>query len=208
MKPGRTGAPVLRPMRITSRWPRPLLLLAGLAFWLACMHGAPALAFDAAPRVLPAQGTLQAAFAPWDDVESLLVDTIDAGRSQIRVQAYLLTSKKIATALIAAHRRGVDVKVLADAEQSHVESAKLGLLAAAGIPVWLETQYQNAHNKIILIDPAAADSVVVTGSFNFTWTAQHKNAENVLILRRNPAVAAQYARNWERHLQQATAFVP
>ena len=79
-------------------------------------------------------------------------------------------------------------------------------LDVAGIPVWLETRYQNAHNKIIVIDAGMPDATVVTGSFNFTWTAQHKNAENILIARSNPALAARYAANWERHRQDATPY--
>ncbi len=173
-----------------------------------CMVVGQAPAFDALPRVLPAQGTVQAAFAPWDDVEALLIDALDTAHEAIRVQAYLLTSKKIANALITAKQRGIDVMVLADAAQGQVTSAKLRELNAAGIPVWLETRYQNAHNKVILIDPYGAAPTVITGSFNFTWTAQHKNAENVLIMRNNPSIATRYAINWERHLQQATAYAP
>ena len=122
------------------------------------------------------------------------------------MQAYLITNKKIASALIAAHRRGVDVRLLADATQSHEDSAKIPMLAAAGIPVWLETRYQNAHNKVIVIDAASAAATVVTGSFNFTWAAQHKNAENILIARNNPPLAARYAANWERQREQALAY--
>lgn len=172
------------------------------------LAGGKAFAFEAAPRILPAQGTLQAAFAPWDDVEGLLVDTIGAAREQILMQAYLLTSKKIAASLIAARQRGVDVRILADAAQSRIAAGKIGVLAAAGIPVWLETAYQNAHNKVIIIDAASPTAVVVTGSFNFTWAAQHANAENVLIVRNNPALAARYATNWQRHLLDATAYSP
>ncbi|MEA5096906.1 MAG: phospholipase D-like domain-containing protein, partial [Burkholderiaceae bacterium] len=76
----------------------------------------------------------------------------------------------------------------------------------AGIPVWRETKYQNAHNKIIVIDTGTDDATVLTGSYNFTWTAQRKNAENILILRRTPALAARYAANWQRHLNEATAW--
>ena len=177
--------------------------LAGL---LCLLLAHPAHAFDSLPRVVPAQGTLQAAFAPWDDVEGLLVGVIDAARVQILMQAYLLTSKQIAGALIAALRRGVDVRVLADATQSTVASAKVGMLAAAGVPIWLETGYQNAHNKVIITDPASPQAAVVTGSFNFTWAAQHKNAENVLIARNNPVLAARYLNNWERHLADATRY--
>ena len=61
--------------------------------------------------------------------------------------------------------------------------------------MWTETKYQNAHNKVIVIDAATNEVVVITGSYNFTWSAQHKNAENILIVRRNPELAARYAAN-------------
>ncbi|HEX7634979.1 MAG TPA: phospholipase D family protein [Noviherbaspirillum sp.] len=172
------------------------------AFLLAAALGA-----YAAPPPIPAQGSLQAAFAPWDNVEELVAEAIFGARRQVLVQAYLLTSKTIATTLVAAYRRGVDVRVLLDAEQ--LTKAALSMapeLDAAGIPVWLETRYQNAHNKIIVIDAGTSDATVVTGSFNFTWTAQHKNAENILIARNSPALAARYAANWERHRQDATPY--
>ena len=168
----------------------------------------PAAAYDAPIAPVAAQGTVQAAFAPWDDVEALLVQLIDGARSQVLMQAYLMTSKKIAVALIAAHSRGVDVQVLADETQSHVESAKLGMLVAGGVPVWMETKYQNAHNKVIIIDAVTAAPVLVTGSFNFTWTAQHKNAENVLVMRNDPSLTARYAANWQRHRLDATPRQP
>lgn len=167
------------------------------------------LASPAAPAAapLPAQGILQAVFAPWDDVESTVIEVIDGARKQVLVQAYLLTSKKIATTLVAAHRRGVDVRVLVDAGQlEKVQSSAAPELAAAGVAVWLETRYQNAHNKIIVVDADTPSATVITGSFNFTWTAQHKNAENILVARNNPALAARYAQNWERHRLDAIPY--
>jgi phosphatidylserine/phosphatidylglycerophosphate/cardiolipin synthase-like enzyme len=180
--------------------------LASFASFLLLLAASAAQPADV-PAPLPAQGSLQPAFAPWDNIEALLVEAIDSARKQVLVQAYLLTSKKIATTLIAAHRRGVDVQILVDADQlAKVESSAAPVLAAAGIAVWLETKYQNAHNKIIVIDADMPGATVITGSFNFTWTAQHKNAENVLIARKNPALAARYAQNWERHRQDAIAY--
>lgn len=164
-------------------------------------------AAEAIAPTLPAQGTLQAVFAPWEDVEASVIDVLDGARKQILVQAYLLTSKKIATTLVAAHRRGVDVRILIDAAQlEKVSSSAAPELAAVGIGVWLETNYQNAHNKVMVVDAATSNATVITGSFNFTWTAQHKNAENILIARHNPALASRYAQNWERHRQDATPY--
>jgi phosphatidylserine/phosphatidylglycerophosphate/cardiolipin synthase-like enzyme len=177
---------------------------------VAWIYSALAMHVHAADVALPplaAQGSLQPAFAPWDDVEQLVMEAIDGANKQVLVQAYLLTSKKIAHTLIAAHRRGVEVGVLVDAEQlGKAASSMAPDLATAGIAVWLETKYQNAHNKIIVIDADTSDAIVITGSYNFTWTAQRKNAENVLIVRKNPALAARYALNWERHRQDAMLY--
>lgn len=167
---------------------------------------ARSLAADAAVAAA-AEGTLQPLFAPWDDIEKAIVETLGTARRQILVQAYLLTNKKISAALIAAHRRGVDVRVLVDGDQlDRVESSTAPRLASAGIPVWIETKYQNAHNKVIVIDAATSHAIVMTGSFNFTWTAQHRNAENLLIARNNPKLAARYAQNWERHRSDASPY--
>jgi phosphatidylserine/phosphatidylglycerophosphate/cardiolipin synthase-like enzyme len=156
------------------------------------------------PAVMAAQGTIQSAFAPWDDIEALIVGQLQAAHRQILMQAYLLTSRPITDALVAARKRGVDVRVLMDAGQLDRNSEdRLRQLRSAGIPVWLETAYRNAHNKVIIIDAALPTATVITGSYNFTWSAQHKNAENVLILGKNPPLAARYASNWQRHRQDA-----
>lgn len=177
-----------------------------VASLLCALLAGSASAGTAAPR-LAAAGSVQAVFAPWDDIEAEVVAVLDGARRQVLVQAYVLTSKRIAAALVAAHRRGADVRVLVDAARlDKVPSVAVHILSDAGIPVWLETRYQNAHNKIIVVDAGSPDATVITGSFNYTWTAQRKNAENVLIARSHPALAARYASNWERHRQDAVPY--
>lgn len=171
------------------------------------LSASPADARETKAHRIPAQASLQAAFAPWDNVEEILRNCIDEAKERILVQAYLLTSTPIANSLIAAKRRGVDVRILADARRhAEMPSSRLSVLAAAGISIWLETSYENAHNKIMIFDPGLPQAIVVTGSFNFTWTAQHRNAENILVVRNDPALAAQYEENWLRHQQNAAPF--
>ncbi|MFL9926180.1 phospholipase D family protein [Herbaspirillum lusitanum] len=203
-KPGVQRRPaLLRQLSVLSC----ALLLHGLpSAVLARDKPARAEAGDA-PRIMSAQGTQQAAFAPWDDIEGLIVENLNAARKQVLVQAYLLTNQKITDALIAAHKRDVDVRVLMDGGQLDKNSTKRVIaMREAGIGIWLETLYRSAHNKVIVIDPALPRATVITGSFNFTWSAQHKNAENILVLRDNPALAASYAANWQRHRQDAQAY--
>ena len=177
-----------------------VMLLAGTATAL------PAIARNCG-QLLPAVAVTDVYFPPWDNAEQQLMKVIDEACTQILVQAFLLTSREIAAALLAAHQRGIDVKVLADARQ-HAEhpASLLAKLRAAGIPVWLESRYRNAHNKVIVVDAHSPDPVVVTGSYNFTWGAQHLNAENLLIIRGQAALAERYASNWERHRVDAAPF--
>lgn len=166
---------------------------------LVCVAAA---ACSAAP--MPATGTVEVAFTPWDDAEGALLRVISGARKSIRVQAFLFTSRPLARALIDAHHRGVDVAVLADREMAlKGENGQLSQLAAAGIPVWLEVRYASAHNKILLVDATDEHNVVVTGSYNYTYSAQARNAENILILRGNAALARAYLENWQRHRADA-----
>lgn len=152
----------------------------------------------------PSVGSIDVYFTPWDDAQSPLLSALDSARKQILVQAFLLTGRAIGDSLIAAHRRGVDVRVLADAQQhARNPGSLLQQLVRAGVPVWLETRYRNAHNKVMVIDAGTPEPTVITGSYNFTWSAQATNAENLLVMRGNPALAERYASNWKRHQSDA-----
>ena len=167
----------------------------------------PALPVTRTPPALPARGTVQVAFTPWDNAEAMIADGIRRAKHQILVQAYSFTSRTLAYALIAAKRRGVDVQVMADREQTFSgESSRIPDLVQAGIPVVLDVRYQSAHNKVMVIDAGTVDAAVITGSYNWTYAAQNKNAENVLILRDNPDVANAYAANWRRHFADALPY--
>lgn len=173
---------------------------------LAVLFAASAAAFEPAsghggkPVALPASGTLQVAFTPGDDAGKLIADAINGAHHQVLVQAFSFTHREIAEALIVAKRRGVDVKVIADKEQTEkIPTSMIARIAAAGVPVFIDADHISAHNKVIVIDAGSTEVTLITGSFNFTQAAQYKNAENVLVIRGNAALAELYLKNWQRH---------
>ena len=154
-----------------------------------------------------ARGSVQVAFTPWDDAEGMVVEAIAGASRQILVQAFSFTSRNIAAALIAARRRGIEVRVLADREQTFSgENSRVPDLVAAGISVDLEVRYQSAHNKVMVLDADSPEAAVITGSYNWTYAAQNRNAENVVIFRRHPELVRRYAANWQRHAQDALPY--
>lgn len=185
-----------------------------VALLLACivlLGSGTAAAFDlpyfARGKTVPAAGTVQAVFTPGDDVTGLLVQIIHHARKQILVQAFSFTSREIANALVFARQRGVDVQVIADDEQiRRMEHSQVPEIAAWGVPTYVDSEHASAHNKVMVIDADTANPVLVTGSFNFTYAAQHQNAENLLVFRGNRELTAAYYDNWQRHRQHATVF--
>ena len=157
--------------------------------------------------LLNARGTIQLAFTPGDDVAGLIVAAIGKARRQVLVQTYSFTHQDIAQALVNARRRGIDVQVIADQRQMEtIATSRIDWLAEQGVPVWIDSEHAAAHNKVMVIDNGLPEAAVITGSFNFTQAAQHRNAENLLILRGNPNLTEAYAANWRRHKIHSLPF--
>ena len=140
-------------------------------------------------------------FTPGQDCTGVIVGHIASAQNSILVQAYSFTSAPIAKALVTAHQRGVDVRVILDKSQrsDHYSSARF--LVNSGIPTWIDDKVAIAHNKVMVID----GTTVITGSFNFTKSAQEKNAENLLVID-VPELAAQYAHNWETRRAKSVPY--
>jgi phosphatidylserine/phosphatidylglycerophosphate/cardiolipin synthase-like enzyme len=178
-----------------------------VAAWLYLTAGACA-ALEPAPPMVPfaATGTLQYAFTPEHHADAMIIAAFDAAHRQVLMQAYSLSHRRIADALVRAQIRGVEVAVIADQEQSRANTAIMRNVMRAGIPLLIDAHHAAAHNKIVVIDSGLADCAVITGSFNFTYAAQHRNAENALVLRGNAPLCEAYFNNWRRHQAHSRAL--
>jgi phosphatidylserine/phosphatidylglycerophosphate/cardiolipin synthase-like enzyme len=129
-------------------------------------------------------------FSPTDrPITRHLRPLLQGARESIDVAVFFLTHKHLTADLIAAHRRGVRVRVLLDATAAKNGYSKHELLRAAGIPVKVEDWGGKMHAKAAAID----GTVLVTGSMNWTSAGEGGNDENTLLLH-DPVLARQYAR--------------
>jgi phosphatidylserine/phosphatidylglycerophosphate/cardiolipin synthase-like enzyme len=144
---------------------------------------------------------LTACFMPGEDCSTFIVGQIDAAKTELLVQAYYATSPTILQALGKAKARDVDVKVLLDKRNEQRQYNGVTYLLNHGIAVLIDDQVKIAHNKVIVIDRQH----LITGSFNFTQSAQKRNAENVLLIANAPELAQRYAIYW---LQRASVARP
>ena len=137
---------------------------------------------------------IEVAFSPHGQSLQLVLSTIKSAKQSIRVAAYSFTSKPVAETLKDVHRRGIDVKVVADRKGNSDKYTAVTFLANQGIPVRMNGNYAIHHHKFMVID----GQHVQTGSFNYSAAAVDKNAENVIVVRGDKGLAGQYAKEWER----------
>ena len=161
------------------------LLLAGPAAAEHAGHPAPP-AESACPVIVR--------FSPHGGAEALVAATLREARERVRVAIYGLTSPVIETALGDLARAGVKVALKADRIQSagKAQAALLGRLQAAGVVVEVSHVGRLLHDKFAVVD----GRWVITGSFNWTISAEQRNRENVLVFD-CPALAQAFDAEWE-----------
>ena len=99
-----------------------------------------------------------------------------APKEQIDLAMFYLSERKIVKGLIAAHQRGVNVRVLLDPNKDAFGRQKNGIpnrqvaseLNDAGVAVrWCDTRGEQCHSKMIL-KTGAQQAELILGSANFT----------------------------------------
>ena len=132
-------------------------------------------------------------FSPEDHPAKRVVELIDGAKRTVDVAMYSFTSKGIARALVRARERGVVVRVVMDDRQARGKHSVDELLRARGIPVFLDGPKKTLHHKFMVVDT----QLVLTGSYNFTTSAERRNDENLIVIH-SPDLARVYLREMER----------
>ncbi len=129
-----------------------------------------------------------------------IIALINAAKDHVYFAIYTFTLPTIADALIAAKKRGVDVRGIMDSEQSG-NSYGISItekLLAAGISV--VTEKHATGNGIMHIKALVTDSAYAIGSYNWTKSATIINDE-VLEIGTDPALRQAYENILKRLLE-------
>jgi phosphatidylserine/phosphatidylglycerophosphate/cardiolipin synthase-like enzyme len=127
-------------------------------------------------------------FFPNAKNEKHLIEMLRTCMKSLDIAIFSLTRDNFAKAVIEVFNRGIKVRVIADDECVKNFGSDVYKLAAAGISCKTDNSAQyHMHNKYAIID----ESVIVTGSFNWTSQAISNNQENLLFYQ-DKDIAQQY----------------
>jgi len=115
-------------------------------------------------------------------------------KKTIDIAIFTFTYENLFLALEEAFNRGIKMRIIADDEQCKTSGSYISKIAALGIPTKTDCNKQaHMHHKFAVVD----NSVVLTGSFNWTLQAVKTNQENILFYE-NKDLAAKYTEEFNR----------
>ena len=125
-------------------------------------------------------------------IENLIVST----QTSIDAALYRFNSQRLARALLDAHQRGVEIRLVTDRCKYEKSQATRNLLGQCAFPFRLTHGRDGAnskmHHKFTVLD----GTLVITGSYNWTFASEERNHENILLLRQ-PRLIGIYRQEFE-----------
>ncbi|MGD8813544.1 MAG: phospholipase D-like domain-containing protein [Anaerolineales bacterium] len=137
-------------------------------------------------------------FSPDDDPATRIIELLFEADESIDFMVYAFTSDPIADAMLARSEAGVIVRGVIERGQAANAGSDFDRLSQSEIDLRLDANERNMHHKVIVID----GETVITGSYNFSRSAQEFNDENVLVLH-DVSLAEQFLIEFERIFEMA-----
>ena len=139
-------------------------------------------------------------FAPEDDPMAALVQITSLAERSIRFLAFSFTHDELGTTVRERAAAGVDVRGVFETLGSETIYSEMTPLYCAGVAVRQDGNAGMLHHKVIIID----ETIVVTGSLNFSNNAADSNDENIIMLA-DADGARLYLEEFERRWAEAHA---
>lgn len=125
-----------------------------------------------------------------DALAAAVTADIYAAVHTVDIAMYNFSLKPVADALLSAHNRGLQVRMVTDSDA--LDGSQIERLQAAGIKVIGDRREGLMHNKFLVID----GSVVWAGSLNLTGSGTY-NDNNNLVRFNSPELAQNYTVEFE-----------
>ena len=116
-------------------------------------------------------------FSPNGQCESKVIEWIGRANSSIHILIYSFTLDSVSDALITAHNEGIEIKIVFEKSQIS-QYSEYPTLKTAGVTVRNDTNSKLMHHKVMIVD----ETIVLTGSFNWSASGQESNNENLIVL--------------------------
>ncbi len=131
-------------------------------------------------------------FSPGEQCLNAILNQIKRSTKKIEICLFTISDDRISDALMSKHQQGVHIKIITDNDKLFDKGSDIDKLAAAGIAIKVDVTDNHMHHKFAIFDQQRT----LTGSYNWTRSAEKYNHENILITE-NSQVTKNFKREFD-----------
>jgi phosphatidylserine/phosphatidylglycerophosphate/cardiolipin synthase-like enzyme len=132
-------------------------------------------------------------FSPGPDCLNAITETLRSAKNNVEICVFTISDNRIVDTLKDLFYSGITIKIISDNDKRYDTGNDIDYLADLGIQIKLDTTTAHMHHKFAVID----EKYTITGSYNWTRSAESENYENVLITD-NKDVAKAYNKEFNK----------
>jgi len=135
----------------------------------------------------------QVYFSPGPDCRIAIEQAMETALDELLICVFTISDDRLSDAIQRAHRNGLTVRVLSDNDKMDDRGNDIERLAASGVDVRIDRSPEHMHHKFMVVD----GQTVLTGSYNWTRSAETRNEENLVVLD-DPFLAGRFTKEFDR----------
>lgn len=119
----------------------------------------------------------QVCFSPRNKCSEKICKFIRKAEQTLLICVFTISDNEITKSILSAYARGVDIKIITDNDKTMDKGSDIYQMAKQGIKIKIDMSRHHMHHKFAIRD----NQVLLTGSYNWTRSAERYNQENFII---------------------------
>ncbi|MEN8118871.1 MAG: phospholipase D-like domain-containing protein [Bacteroidota bacterium] len=116
-------------------------------------------------------------FSPQNKCSETIKKFLDTAKDTIQICVFTISDDSISRKIIECYERGVKIRIITDNDKQYDRGSDISYLAQKGIEIKVDLTRHHMHHKFAVVD----NSAILTGSYNWTRSAEKYNHENLII---------------------------
>jgi len=142
-------------------------------------------------------------FSPQDACSLAIQKFLDRAKDSISICVFTISDNSITKKIVECHEKGIKVRIITDNDKQYDRGSDINYLNDKGVEIKVDMTRHHMHHKFAIVD----DSALLTGSYNWTRSAEKYNQENLLITH-NPTVIRKFENEFTRLWKKMEALKP
>lgn len=134
--------------------------------------------------------------AYFDNIRSKLIKELNKSQKRICVAVYWFTNQELFNILQKKADDGIKVELIIHNDYINNSDSQINFqgLIDSGAEFYFSDDLNPMHNKFCIID----NKVLINGSYNWTYFAENKNRENIIIIKQEDKVIEAFTKEFDR----------